>query len=66
MDRSLSRVAAAPGDGLLMRRVLGLMLIASATAGAQVAVGARTAEMPQPDFNGRPTSTYFTYVPGQK
>src|SRR3972149_5174153 len=43
-----------------MRRLMGLMLVASATAGAQVAVGGRTTEMPQPDFNGRPTSTYFT------
>lgn len=44
----------------MMRRLMGLMLVASATAGAQVMAGGRTAEMPQPDFNGRPTSTYFT------
>jgi len=44
----------------MMRRLMGLMLVASATAGAQVEVGGRTAAMPQPDFNGRPTSTYFT------
>lgn len=44
----------------MMRRLMGLMLVASTTAGAQVAVGGRTAAMPQPDFNGRPTSTYFT------
>lgn len=43
----------------MMRRLLGLMLVASATAGAQVTEG-RTTVMPQPDFNGRPTSTYFT------
>lgn len=43
----------------MMRRLAGLMLVASATAGAQ-GVGARTAELPQPDLNGRPTSTYFT------
>ncbi len=45
----------------MMRRVLGLILFASTTAGAQVtAGGTRTVEMPQPEFNGRPTSTYFT------
>lgn len=45
----------------MMRRLMGLMLVASATAGAQATMGgARTAEMPQPDLNGRPTSTYFT------
>lgn len=43
----------------MMRRLLGVMLVASATAGAQVTEG-RTTVMPQPDFNGRPTSTYFT------
>ncbi len=36
------------------------MLAASATAGAQVAEEGRTTVMPQPEFNGRPTSTYFT------
>lgn len=44
----------------MIRRIAGLVLLASASAGAQVAVGGRTAEMPQPAFNGRPTSTYFT------
>lgn len=44
----------------MIRRLLGLMLAASATAGAQVEAGGRTVEMPQPEFNGRPTSTYFT------
>lgn len=43
----------------MMRKLMGLMLFASATAGAQVNEG-RTTVMPQPDFNGRPTSTYFT------
>jgi hypothetical protein len=44
----------------MMRRLLGLMLVATATASAQEAVAGRTVAMPQPDFNGRPTSTYFT------
>jgi hypothetical protein len=44
----------------MMRRLLGLMLVATATASAQDAVEGRTVAMPQPDFNGRPTSTYFT------
>ncbi len=45
----------------MMRRLAGLMLAASATAGAQVAVGeGRTTELPQQSFGGRPTSTYFT------
>ena len=44
----------------MMRRLMGLMLAAAATAGAQVTEEGRTTVMPQPDFNGRPTSTYFT------
>lgn len=44
----------------MMRRLIGLMLVATATAAAQVADEGRTTVMPQPDFNGRPTSTYFT------
>ncbi len=44
----------------MMRRVLGMMLAVSATAGAQVTTGAHTAELPQPSPGGRPTSTYFT------
>jgi hypothetical protein len=45
----------------MMRRVMGLMLLVSATAGAQVAEGGgRTMAMPQPQLGGRPTATYFT------
>ncbi|MBM3907391.1 MAG: hypothetical protein FJ363_04825 [Gemmatimonadetes bacterium] len=43
----------------MMRRLLGLIVVASATAGAQVEMGAPGARMAAPT-GGRPTSTYFT------
>jgi hypothetical protein len=42
----------------MMRRLIGLMLVASASAGAQVEMGAPGAPMAAP--SSRPTSTYFT------